>query len=120
MINLELPKKIEDTRALLRQFSRDGLRPLSRKYDLAEQKEMPEELYELSKLLRARPSRGKDIDAQPADSETSNRNGNNLSMVVSSAEEIRKFSGTTVLPAQRQPSIVPRPADEAGSMTPTR
>ncbi len=86
MINLELPKKIEDTRALLRQFSRDGLRPLSRKYDLAEQKEMPEELYELSKLLRARPNRGKAVDAQPAASATSNRNGNNLSMVVSSAE----------------------------------
>ena len=85
MINLELPKKIEDTRVLLRQFSRDGLRPLSRKYDLAEQKEMPEELYELSKLLRARPNRGKDVDAQPA-GETTNRNGNNLSMVVSSAE----------------------------------
>ena len=86
MINLELPKKIEDTRVLLRQFSRDGLRPLSRKYDLAEQKEMPEELYELSKLLRARPNRGKDVGAQSAASGTSNRNGNNLSMVVSSAE----------------------------------
>jgi acyl-CoA dehydrogenase len=86
MINLELPKKIEDTRALLRQFSRDGLRPLSRKYDLAEQKEMPEELYELSKLLRARPNRGKDVDKQPANSASTNRNGNNLSMVVSSAE----------------------------------
>ena len=86
MINLELPKKIEDTRALLRQFSRDGLRPLSRKYDLAEQKEMPEELYELSKLLRARPNRGKDVDGQQPDGATTNRNGNNLSMVVSSAE----------------------------------
>mgnify|MGYP003628475912 CR=1 FL=1 len=52
MINLEIPKKIESTRALLRQFSRDGLRPLSRKYDLLEQKEMPEELYDLAKLLR--------------------------------------------------------------------
>ena len=60
MINLELPKKIEDTRALLRQFAEGGLRPLSRKYDLAEQKEMPEELYELSKLLRARPGRSGD------------------------------------------------------------
>ena len=48
MINLELPKKIEDTRALLRQFSEGGLRPISRKYDLLEQKEMPEELYDLA------------------------------------------------------------------------
>ena len=52
MINLEIPKKIEDTRALLHQFSLNGLRPLSRKYDLLEQKEMPEELYELVKLLK--------------------------------------------------------------------
>ena len=84
MINLELPQKLEATRTLLRQFSRDGLRPLSRKYDLAEQKEMPEELYELAKLLRARPDRGS--GAQPAGGDGGNRNGNNLGMVVSSAE----------------------------------
>jgi acyl-CoA dehydrogenase len=86
MINLELPRKIEGTRALLRQFAEGGLRPLSRKYDLAEQKEMPEELYELSKLLRARPSRGGNAGAEEAGAEPGNVNGNNLSMVVSSAE----------------------------------
>ena len=87
MINLELPKKIEDTRALLRQFAEGGLRPLSRKYDLAEQKEMPEELYELSKLLRARPGRSGDgPDKAGAQAGSTNVNGSNLSMVVSSAE----------------------------------
>ena len=86
MINLELPKKIEDTRALLRQFAEGGLRPLSRKYDLAEQKEMPEELYELSKLLRARPGRSDGSDKRGAQTASSNVNGSNLSMVVSSAE----------------------------------
>lgn len=86
MINLELPKKIEDTRALLRQFAEGGLRPLSRKYDLAEQKEMPEELYELSKLLRARPGRSDGPDKGGAQAASSNVNGSNLSMVVSSAE----------------------------------
>ena len=86
MINLELPKKIEDTRALLRQFAEGGLRPLSRKYDLAEQKEMPEELYELSKLLRARPGRSDSSDKRGAQAASSNVNGSNLSMVVSSAE----------------------------------
>ncbi len=84
MINLEIPKKIEDTRTLLRQFSRDGLRPLSRKYDLLEQKEMPEELYELVKLLGAGRKRGA-ATGEP-EAEGVNVNGNNLSMVVSSAE----------------------------------
>ena len=85
MINLELPKRIEDTRALVRQFSAGGLRPLSRKYDLLEQKEMPQELYELSKLLgggRNRAAGGN--EEAPAGS--GNRNANNMFMVVSSAE----------------------------------
>jgi len=85
MINLELPKRIEDTRALVRQFSAGGLRPLSRKYDLLEQKELPQELYELSKLLgggRNRAAGGK----EEAPSGSENRNANNMFMVVSSAE----------------------------------
>ena len=84
MINLELPQKLEATRTLLRQFSRDGLRPLSRKYDLAEQKEMPEELYELAKLLRARPDRGS--GAQPAGGDGGNRNGSNMASILSITE----------------------------------
>jgi acyl-CoA dehydrogenase len=84
MINLEIPKKIENTRALLHQFSRDGLRPLSRKYDLLEQKEMPEELYDLVKLLRGGRERVEPRGAPAA--EPGNVNGSNLSMVVSSAE----------------------------------
>ena len=89
MINLELPKKLEDTRALLRQFSEGGLRPLSRKYDLLEQREMPEELYELSKLLVGGQRRARDGDSAAAAESSDaveNRNGNNMSMVVSSAE----------------------------------
>jgi acyl-CoA dehydrogenase len=84
MINLELPKKLEDTRKLLRQFSRDGLRPISRKYDLAEQREMPEELYELSKLLGIGRKGSRGDGETPADG--ANVNGRNLSTVVSSAE----------------------------------
>ena len=87
MIFLELPKRIEDTRALLRQFSEAGLRPLSRKYDLLEQKEMPEELYELSKLLGSGNRGGGRGATKPgAGDEAGNRNANNMSMVVSSAE----------------------------------
>jgi acyl-CoA dehydrogenase len=84
MINLELPKKIEDTRQLLRQFSRDGLRPLSRKYDLLEQKDMPQELYDLVKLLGAGRKRASGVPTPAVEGE--NVNGSNLSMVVSSAE----------------------------------
>lgn len=112
MINLELPQQIENTRALLRQFAEGGLRPLSRKYDLLEQDEMPQELYELSKLLRGGRNRGEGEGASGAKpgeeagekagdkghgkssgeamtapgSEVSNRNGSNMSTVISSAE----------------------------------
>ena len=82
MINLELPKRIEDTRALLRQFSSGGLRPISRKYDLLEPKDTPQELYELSKLLGGGRNRGDTA----GEGGSGNRNGNNMSMVVSSAE----------------------------------
>lgn len=87
MIYPELPASIEQTRALLRQFAEGGLRPISRKYDLLEPRDMPEELYELAKLLKAGRKRGGSKESAPADSGAAgNRNGNNLSMVVSSAE----------------------------------
>lgn len=86
MINLELPKRIEDTRALLRQFAEGGLRPLSRKYDLLEQKELPQELYDLAKLLGGGRQRTEGGGKAKTGSGGENRNGNNLSMVVSSAE----------------------------------
>ncbi|MEM8560820.1 MAG: acyl-CoA dehydrogenase family protein [Pseudomonadota bacterium] len=84
MINLELPKKIEDTRVLAHQFAKDGFRPISRKYDLLEQREVPEELYDLAKLLGG----GRD-SLEPTEKPKSNGanvNGNNMSMVVGSAE----------------------------------
>ena len=86
MINLELPKRIEDTRALLRQFSSGGLRPISRKYDLLEPKDTPQELYELSKLLGGGRDRGDARGDSAGEGGSGNRNGNNMSMVVSSAE----------------------------------
>ena len=86
MINLELPKRIEDTRALLRQFSSGGLRPISRKYDLLEPKDTPQELYELSKLLGGGRDRGDARGDSAGEGGSGNRNGSNMSMVVSSAE----------------------------------
>ena len=86
MINLELPQRIEDTRALLRQFSSGGLRPISRKYDLLEPKDTPQELYELSKLLGGGRDRGDARGDSAGEGGSGNRNGSNMSMVVSSAE----------------------------------
>ena len=88
MINCELPKKIEDLSKLARQFAADGLRPISRKYDELEQKEMPEELYELSGLLNvggvqkggAGAGKKDNVDAPK------NRNGSNMTMAMASAE----------------------------------
>ena len=84
MINLELPKKITDTTSLLRQFSEGGLRPISRKYDLAEQKEMPEELYELSKLLAGGNSNA--ASGSGGGEKADNTNGQNMFSVCASAE----------------------------------
>lgn len=80
MINLELPKNLQDLDGLLHQFAEGGLRPISRKYDLLEQRELPEELVELGALLKvgSSPQASSDKDAP----EEGNRNGNNMRMAV--------------------------------------
>jgi acyl-CoA dehydrogenase len=83
MINCELPKKIDDLRKLSRQFSADGLRPISRKYDLLEQKDMPEELYALSELLAFGGVKG---SGKPTVAQSENHNGSNMAMVVGSEQ----------------------------------
>ena len=88
MINLELPKDIQDLQGLLHQLAEGGLRPISRKYDQLEQKELPEELVEISKLLAAgRKARNTDSDAASVTGESqANRNGNNMRMAAASQE----------------------------------
>lgn len=88
MINCELPKKIEDLSALARMFAADGLRPISRKYDLLEQKDMPEELYELSGLLNVGSvqSEGAKAGKQDPGQAPVNRNGSNMTMAVASEQ----------------------------------
>ncbi|ARN75209.1 acyl-CoA dehydrogenase family protein [Oceanicoccus sagamiensis] len=76
MINLEIPKKLQDITTMAHQFANDGLRPISRKYDLLEQEEMPEELYPLSELLLAGGVARSD---KPSISDPdSNRNGRSM------------------------------------------
>ncbi|MFQ3202014.1 MAG: acyl-CoA dehydrogenase [Zhongshania sp.] len=80
MINLELPKNLQDLDGLLHQFAEGGLRPISRKYDLLEQRELPEELVELGALLKVGSS-----SQAPADRDApkeGNRNGNSMRMAV--------------------------------------
>ena len=78
MINLELPEKIQSMAELVRKVAEDALRPISRKYDLLESKEMPEELVDLAKLMKG--SRNLDgAEKNSNDDQTSrNRNGSNL------------------------------------------
>lgn len=80
MINLELPKNLQDLDGLLHQFAEGGLRPISRKYDLLEQRELPEELVELGALLKVGSSSqapaGRDAPKE------GNRNGNSMRMAV--------------------------------------
>ncbi|MFT7405966.1 acyl-CoA dehydrogenase family protein [Zhongshania sp.] len=80
MINLELPKNLQDLDGLLHQFAEGGLRPISRKYDLLEQRELPEELVELGALLKvgSSPQATTDTDAP----KEGNRNGNSMRMAV--------------------------------------
>ena len=85
MINLELPTSITSKDTLLRQFSLDGFRPISRKYDDLEQKEMPEELYALAELLKAGGGgRKKKPSNEPVSDK--NKNGNNMSMINASQQ----------------------------------
>lgn len=83
MINLELPERLENVRQMARQVAEGGLRPISRKYDLLEPKETPEELIELSKLLgSAMGSNRATRPAKDASSEPGNRNGANMTSAV--------------------------------------
>jgi len=79
MINLELPESIEQVRQLSRQVAQQGLRPISRKYDLLEQKETPEELFALQEMLK--PSMSGVAALTAAASTGGNRNGANMAAV---------------------------------------
>ena len=76
-MNLEIPKKFDQVVAMSKQISTEALRPISRKYDLAEHT-FPEELKELAQAFEAmgigdrKPSSGGSADT----GET--RNGSNM------------------------------------------
>lgn len=87
MINLELPEKIENLRLMTRQFAQQGLRPISRKYDLLEPREMPEELYSLATMVAGAQKAQVTDNQQKAESTAGAiRNGKNMELVIGCEE----------------------------------
>lgn len=87
MINLELPEKIENLRLMTRQLAQQGLRPISRKYDLLEPREMPEELYSLATMVAGAQKAQVTDNQQKAESTAGAiRNGKNMELVIGCEE----------------------------------
>jgi acyl-CoA dehydrogenase len=93
MISLETPKKFAPLVAQARQVATEVFRPISRKYDLAEHS-YPKELDMLASLIDG-VNAGSDIGGagaagvrreRPASGDATNRNGSNLSTVLSVME----------------------------------
>lgn len=82
MINLELPKKIEDAAAFAHQVAAGLFRPISRKYDRAEH-EYPKELDIMRSSARGR---GGDLTAERKPAGDGVRNGANMTSVVTMME----------------------------------
>jgi acyl-CoA dehydrogenase len=93
MINLETPKKFEQLIGQARHVASEVFRPISRKYDLAEH-EYPKELDMLASLIDAMNEGGAGAGAGAAlvrrtsreQGDGANRNGSNLSTVLSIIE----------------------------------
>ncbi|MCH8542990.1 MAG: acyl-CoA dehydrogenase family protein [Alcanivorax sp.] len=84
MINLELPQKLLTVQKMSHQVASGVFRPISRKYDLIEHCDTPEELKPIAQMMAAmRPSRAKK-EARPDDGSTVN--GANLSGIVGAEE----------------------------------
>lgn len=87
MINLELPEKIENMRLMTRQLAKQGLRPISRKYDLLEPREMPEELYPLAAMVAgAQKAQVTDNQQKVESTPGAIRNGKNMELVIGCEE----------------------------------
>ncbi len=91
-INLEIPKKFEPLITQAHGVAKEMLRPISRKYDLAEH-EYPKELDTLAALIDGLEDGGGSsgagaagVSSKPSSDETGNRNGSNLSTVLSIME----------------------------------
>src|SRR5947209_17679011 len=91
MINLEVPKKFEMLVSQAHQVANEIFRPISRKYDRAEH-EYPKELDALAALIDGMNDGGeggtgaRGVRRDPGDGSATNRNGTNMSSVLSVME----------------------------------
>lgn len=85
MINLEIPKKLQQVQQMAHQLSATVFRPISRKYDRIEHCDTPEELKPVAQMMAAmRPSRAKPDAGDSADGGA--KNGANLTGIVGMEE----------------------------------
>ena len=85
MINLEIPKKLQQVQQMAHQLSASVFRPISRKYDRIEHCDTPEELKPVAQMMAAmRPSRAKPEATSGDNGEA--KNGANLTGIVGMEE----------------------------------
>jgi acyl-CoA dehydrogenase len=85
MINLEIPKKLQQVQQMAHQLSATVFRPISRKYDRIEHCDTPEELKPVAQMMASmRPSRAKAAGKGANDGSSSN--GANLTGIVGMEE----------------------------------
>ena len=83
MINLEIPKKLQQVQQMAHQLSASVFRPISRKYDRIEHCDTPEELKPVAQMMAGmRPSRAK----PEASGDGGAKNGANLTGIVGMEE----------------------------------
>ena len=86
MINLEIPKKLQQVQQMAHQLSATVFRPISRKYDRIEHCDTPEELKPVAQMMASMAaSRGKSAGAGSG-GEGSSSNGANLTGIVGMEE----------------------------------
>jgi len=81
MINLELPEELDQVRINMNKLAKDLLRPIARKYDIAEH-EYPQEL----EVMRAAPRPSKPKDQKPEKKKPSKPRMDNIISVISGEE----------------------------------
>lgn len=88
MINLEIPKKLQQAQAMAHQVGAGVFRPIARKYDKIEHCPTPQELVQLGMMMKSmRQQQGGAKSGEPKTPKSDGvRNGNNLMSIMSTTE----------------------------------
>ena len=88
MINLEIPKKLQQAQQMAHQVGKGVFRPIARKYDKIEHCDTPEELVQLAKMMAAmrQQSGGAKAEGKAEKKSGEVRNGANLMGIMSTTE----------------------------------